>query len=93
MANLGQLRKLSGLKARFTFDTSSMIGGWLNRAFSACCCCNRIPGATPQAGVEVAPSALNTYGKGERQTTVCVQDGIDKFENNGFTRTVKQWTR
>jgi hypothetical protein len=88
------MKNPSVLKVRFISDTSSMIGGWLSRAFSAGCCCNRMPGAPPQAEVEVAPSAPKTHGREEvRQTTDHVQHGIDKFENNGFTRAGKQWTR
>jgi hypothetical protein len=30
------MRKQPALKARFTFDTSSMIGDWLSRAFNTC---------------------------------------------------------
>jgi hypothetical protein len=68
--------KPPALKVRFTFGTSSMHeylkslrrhGAdfderyvWLNRAFSACPCCNRSPGASPQAKADIAPLALNS---------------------------------
>jgi len=68
--------KRSALKARFTFGAGSMHeylkslrrhGAdfderyvWLNRAFSACPCCNRSPGASPQAKADIAPLALNS---------------------------------
>jgi len=51
------------LKARFTSDTSSILLGWLRRAFSACCWSNQIPGARPQAEADKAPSALNKYNR------------------------------
>ena len=51
------------LKARFTSDISSILLGWLRRAFSACCWSNQIPGARPQAEADKAPSALNKYSR------------------------------
>ena len=39
------------------------------------------------------PSPLQRERRKRRKTDLlCVQHGIDKFENNGFTRAVKQWT-
>ena len=57
--------KPSALKAGFTFGAGSLNGYLeLNRAFSACFCLNRIPGALPQANGETAPLALNTAARG-----------------------------
>src|SRR6267378_2092563 len=40
------------------------------------------------------PSPLQRERRKRRKTNLLhVQHGIDKFENNGFTRSVKQWTR
>lgn len=50
------ITKPSALKARFIPKPRSM-----SRAFSARSQCIKDPGALPQAGIEAAPSALNTY--------------------------------
>ena len=48
---------------RHQFDPAA----WLKRAFSACCWCNRIPGAVPQANADIASSALNRSAKARRR--------------------------
>ena len=59
--SLGQPRKLSGLKARFTSERNRLSA--LIRAFSACYSCDQNPGALPQAKVEIAPLALNVSNR------------------------------
>ena len=51
--------KFPALKARFMFGQYGTVNPFvLNRAFSACLLRNRIPGALPQAGSDIAPVPL-----------------------------------